>query len=68
MILSPLPKEITDEIRYILEGIKSGRLEHVQSDFHCGTAHCVAGWYVTLNAQKFGLVYLDVGRMPTLCR
>lgn len=58
MTLSPLPKKVTDEIRHILEGIKSGRLEHVQGEFHCGSAHCVAGWYVVLNAQKLGLVYI----------
>jgi len=42
--LPTLPKDVTDEIREILEGCRDGRLEHEQRYSHCGTAHCVAGW------------------------
>jgi hypothetical protein len=42
--LEPLPKSITDEIRFILEGCRDGRLKHKQDNYHCGTKHCVAGW------------------------
>lgn len=36
----------------ILTGIKNGKLEHNQSSFFCGTACCVAGWDVALNAAE----------------
>jgi hypothetical protein len=49
--LKPLSKEVTDDIRGILEGIRSGRYQHDQRVFHslCGTAHCVAGWKQALD-------------------
>ena len=55
-MLNPLPKEVTDEIRFILEGIQSGQLKHEQRAYHsdCGTAHCVAGWKQILDYEKLG--------------
>lgn len=50
--LKPLSKKITNEIRWILEGCRDGKLKHNQEAFHCGTAHCIAGWKVTLDASK----------------
>jgi len=47
-----LPKAVTDEIRFILEGCRDGKLERTQVVFHCGTAHCVAGWKQVLDFQK----------------
>lgn len=55
--LQPLPKEITDQIRFILEGIKAGKLEHNQEVVHCGTAHCVAGWHAVFKAKEKGIEY-----------
>lgn len=50
-----LKSEITNEIRYILEGCRSGALRHHQGSFHkqtsCGTAHCIAGWNVVLKSN-----------------
>lgn len=56
MTTNPLPKETTDQIRYILEGIQSGKLKHEQRAYHsdCGTAHCVAGWLQVLDYEKLG--------------
>lgn len=57
----PLPAKVTNELRYILEGARSGRLNHDQQLFHsgCGTAHCVAGWKIVMdeaaNTGKTGL-------------
>jgi len=50
--LQPLAKEITDEIRLILEGCRDGRLKHDQTSFHCGTKHCIAGWKEMLDYRK----------------
>lgn len=48
--LQPLQKEITDEIRNILEECRDGKRLHNQGYFatknSCGTAHCIAGWKV----------------------
>lgn len=48
--LQPLSKEITDEIRSILEECRDGKRLHNQEYFatknSCGTAHCIAGWKV----------------------
>lgn len=55
----PANKEALAEIRNILEGIKERRLLHNQNAFHsvteCGTAHCIAGWKVHLDALQAGL-------------
>lgn len=51
--LKPLPKKITNEIRKILEGCKSGELLHDQNSFYnCGTARCVAGWKAVQDFAK----------------
>lgn len=52
MTLKPLPKTITDEIRLILEGCRDGRLDHKQSNYHCGTSHCIAGWKIVMDYIK----------------
>lgn len=45
-------KKITSKaigrMREILSGIILGKLEHDQASWHCGTAHCVAGWNTAL--------------------
>lgn len=50
--LKPLPKEVTNEIRFILEGCRDGRLEHNQEEFHCGSAHCISGWKEVMDYSK----------------
>lgn len=40
-----ITREATAEIEDILTGCRSGRLRHNQEIFHCGTAHCIAGWH-----------------------
>lgn len=50
--MKPLPKNVTGEIRSILEGCRDGRLKHNQRVFHCGTAHCIAGWKQALDFAK----------------
>lgn len=47
--MEALSKEITNEIRFILEGCRDGKLKHKQEDFHCGTRHCIAGWKTLLD-------------------
>jgi hypothetical protein len=48
--VKPLPKEITSEIRTILEECRDGKRLHRQESYatktSCGTAHCIAGWKV----------------------
>jgi hypothetical protein len=48
--VEPLPKEITSEIRTILEECRDGKRLHRQQVYatqtSCGTAHCIAGWKV----------------------
>lgn len=55
--LQQVPKHITVQTRFILEGVKSGELKHNQSAYHCGTAHCIAGWHCVLNSKRLGLTY-----------
>jgi hypothetical protein len=47
--LSPVNVE---NLESILERIWSGDLEHNQQHYNCGTAYCLAGWDVVLNATK----------------
>lgn len=47
-----LSDEALEEMRFIMDGILSGTLNHIQTHFHCGTAHCFAGWKVVLDAKK----------------
>lgn len=51
-------KENLQEIRSIVEDIKSGKRLHNQSEFHsdCGTAHCIAGWKVVDDMKTEGIV------------
>jgi hypothetical protein len=51
--MEKLPKHTTDEIREILEGCKSGELNHNQQNFHCGTKHCIAGWKEVFDFAKY---------------
>lgn len=52
------PEAIADMIR-IFEGLCSGSLKHIQPMFHCGTAHCFAGWKEVLDAlNAFSLLFL----------
>jgi hypothetical protein len=48
--VEPLSKEITSEIRTILEECRDGKRLHKQRAYatktDCGTAHCIAGWKV----------------------
>jgi hypothetical protein len=48
--VEPLSKEITSEIRTILEECRDGKRLHKQQAYatktSCGTAHCIAGWKV----------------------
>lgn len=52
-----MKREHTDEIRWILENIRDGKLKHNQGSFNseCGTAHCIAGWKLALDAEKVGI-------------
>lgn len=45
-------EEIISEIDEIITGIEQGELEHVQDSFHCGTAHCIAGWKVVRDFEN----------------
>jgi hypothetical protein len=49
-MLESLSKEITQEIRTILEECRDGKRLHRQDAYatatSCGTAHCIAGWKV----------------------
>lgn len=51
----PVKKTTIDELEYILTNIKDGNFLHIQRDFDtktpCGTAHCIAGWKVILDAE-----------------
>lgn len=37
----------------VVRGVESGRLDHRQEHFHCGSAHCIAGWYEVLWNHEF---------------
>lgn len=50
--LGPLPKSVIAEMRFIVNGIIAGKLNHYQPSFHCGTAHCIAGWANLLHYQE----------------
>lgn len=47
-----LPKKITNEIRFILEGCRDGKLKHVQHEVHCGSAHCICGWKAVMDYKQ----------------
>lgn len=47
----------------IWNGIKSGELNHNQQFFHCGTAHCIAGWEIVflLEENNISIKIIDKG-------
>ncbi len=47
-----LSETIISEIEYILEGCRSGKLQHNQQSYNCSTAHCIAGWYVVFKHSE----------------
>lgn len=50
-------KPDTELINTILRGIATGELDHNQSEYHCGTAHCIAGWVEVIKAKELGYSY-----------
>ena len=40
------------KLKEAVEGVLSGKLEHNQSEWHCGAAHCVCGWYEILTLEN----------------
>jgi hypothetical protein len=50
--MKPLSKDITNEIREILEGCRDGRLKHDQDVFSCNSARCIAGWKIAFDIAK----------------
>lgn len=51
-ILRPLPKKSIAALNRIVKGIESGKYLHKQSQWHCGSAHCIAGWHYVLAAER----------------
>lgn len=47
------------KLREIIKGVKEGRLDHNQNYYHCGSAHCIAGWYTYLEKEKNGWYYVQ---------
>lgn len=43
-----------DLLNRIMDGIKSGTLKHIQDAYHCGTAHCFAGWVEVFKLLEIG--------------
>jgi hypothetical protein len=52
----PLKKSAIKNMRAIFEGIRDGRLKHIQNSWHCGSAHCIFGWKITLDAARMARV------------
>lgn len=50
--MDKLGKKALKEIRWILEGIRDGKLKHEQGSIHCGSAHCLCGWKATLDYAR----------------
>ena len=50
-------KEGRQLLREVVEGILDGSLDHNQEYYHCGTAHCVAGWFEVKYGEKMGWCY-----------
>lgn len=40
------------KLKEAVEGILSGELNHKQSNWHCGSSHCVCGWYEVLTLEE----------------
>jgi hypothetical protein len=36
-----------------MDGILDGSLQHEQSEYHCGTGHCFAGWCEVIAAEAY---------------
>jgi hypothetical protein len=45
-------QEIINEIAQYILDFKTGAKEHKQDEWHCGTAHCLAGWKHFDDARK----------------
>lgn len=54
-------------LNYVMDGIKSGDLKHIQDDYHCGTAHCFAGWVEVLDLQEKGYSTSFIGSLWNGC-
>ncbi len=50
-----LTPEKRQEIQQIIDDIKSGKKEHDQSRYHCGTTHCIAGWLFVNALERAGM-------------
>ncbi len=50
-----LTTEKYQEIKQIIADIKSGKKEHNQKVYHCGTAHCIAGWLFVNALERAGM-------------
>ena len=37
----------------VVRDILAGKLEHIQNEWHCGTAHCVRGWFEVKASKLF---------------
>lgn len=52
-------KETMERLEFVVSGCESGKLSHKQGWYHCGTAHCIAGWLQVIdhfeetNQQQF---------------
>lgn len=50
--LKPIDPTAVEKMTYILNNIRSKKFKHRQDKWHCGTAHCFAGWNYMVEAQK----------------
>lgn len=62
----PISAEAISQLENILTGCRSGRLLHKQSTWHCGSAHCVAGWNTVLNHRAAYDKAVEVAQCDTL--
>lgn len=51
-----MDKKKLEQLQFIFDGIESGRLEHDQAVYSCGSAKCVAGWAVHLYVEDPDLI------------
>lgn len=58
MITKAKQKEYKEIFDQVVQDILSGKLEHDQSQWHCGSAHCVGGWFEVKTIAK-GESYSD---------
>ena len=52
MTIEPITKEVIAKIKDVMSQIKDGKLKHEQSQWHCGTAHCLIGWLLVLRRTE----------------